>query len=98
MERRGKCCDSVMLAYSLFYSSGETRGGKTTIWSLKRMKRKEGKIRGRRKEKKVGELEWIGRSRDGDAYGDWVSRRVRVQAVQCVTAGKGSRALRLAPA
>ena len=60
--------------------------------------KKRRKSWGKREGEKVGEIEWDGRSRDGDAYGDWVSRRVRVQAVQCVTAGKGSRALRLAPA
>ena len=75
--RRGSCCDCVMLAYSFFYSNGNPRGEKTTIWSLKIMKRKEkGKeVRGSEGEK-VGDLNRFVRSRDGVAYGDWVKRRV----------------------
>ena len=64
-----------MLAYSLFYSNFNLRGEKTTIWSLKIMKRKGKEVRGSEGEK-VGDLNRFGRSRDGVAYGDWVNRRV----------------------
>ena len=57
---RGDCCDSVMLAYSLFYSNGEKAVVKRVLsMVLKRMKREKEKkrkkrinIEGRRKEKK----------------------------------------------
>ena len=83
-----KCCDLIllMLAYSFVLLELENRRGKRIllyVWSVKRMKRRRkrkrnsgGRRRKREEEEKVGDLNGIGRSRDGVAYGYWVSRHV----------------------